>query len=202
MSTTIDRAAELVRRDVPAKSPRATLLRVLLACGVLYPLVYAVANAVVAATRYEGYSRTSQAVSELSASGAPTRPFLTVMLPIFSVLMIAFGIGVWRSAHGKRALRVTGGLLVADGIIAFAGGAWQVLLVILGSRPPRPPGGRGYFVRAKSATASTAIHSSQAPMLMRSASPNQGVGSPASILGDCMAVKAPDTRTVAAVRIE
>jgi hypothetical protein len=118
MSTTIDRAAQLVHRDVPTKSNRATVLNVLLACGVLYPLVYAVANDVVAATRYEGYSRMSQAVSELSASGAPTRPFLTAMLPIFSALMIAFGIGVWQSADGDRALRVTGGLLVAHGITA------------------------------------------------------------------------------------
>jgi hypothetical protein len=58
----------------------------------------------------------SQAISELSATGAPTRAFLTAMVPIWAGLMLAFGIGVWGSAHGRRALRVTGGLLVAFGV--------------------------------------------------------------------------------------
>lgn len=118
MSITIDRTPEVTRRDVPTKRSRATVVKVLLACGVLYSLVYAIANDVVAATRYEGYSRMSQAVSELSATGAATKSFLTAMLPIFGVLMMAFGIGVRQSAHGKRALRVTGGLLVAHGVTA------------------------------------------------------------------------------------
>ena len=105
-------------RSIFLMSARVTLRKVLLACGVLYSLLYVVLNDAVAATRYEGYSRMSQAISELSARGAPTRPLLTAMLPICSVLMIAFGIGVWQSAHGKRALRVTGGLLVALGVTA------------------------------------------------------------------------------------
>ena len=38
------------------------------------------------------------------------------MLPIYSALMIAFGIGVRKVAHGRRPLHVTGTLLVAGGI--------------------------------------------------------------------------------------
>lgn len=34
----------------------------------------------------------------------------------YTVLMIAFGLGVWASAHSNRALRVTGALLLAYGI--------------------------------------------------------------------------------------
>ena len=114
MSITMDRAKELQRRDA---SPGSGITdTVLLASGVLYALAYAVVNDLVAATLYDGYSRMSQAVSELSATGAPTRSFLTAMLPLFTALMIAFGIGVWRSARGRRALRVTGGLLVAHGV--------------------------------------------------------------------------------------
>jgi hypothetical protein len=37
------------------------------------------------------------------------------MWPIFTALMIAFGVGVWKSAGGNRALRVTGALLSAHG---------------------------------------------------------------------------------------
>jgi hypothetical protein len=99
---------------------RANLVRTLLACGVAYPLLYVVGNDVIAATRYEGYSRMSQAISELSAKGAPTRRFLAAMLPLSAALMTAFGIGVSKSAGGSRALRVTGGLLAAGGPMSLA----------------------------------------------------------------------------------
>lgn len=98
---------------------RSTTL--LLGCGVLYASSYAIGNDVVAASRYHGYSRTSQAVSELSATGAPTRTFLTMMLLVWTALMIAFGAGVVRSAPGVRSLHVTGGILIAFGV---SGVAW------------------------------------------------------------------------------
>jgi hypothetical protein len=99
---------------------RANLVRALLACGVGYSLLYVVQNDVIAASRYEGYSRRSQAVSELSAKGAPTRRFLAAMLPLSAALMTAFGIGVSKSAGRSRALRVTGALLVAGGPVSVA----------------------------------------------------------------------------------
>jgi hypothetical protein len=116
MSTTMDRTTGLTRPEVPTDGSRGIRLRVLLVCGVVYSVVYAVANDVIAATLYDGYSRMSQAISELSATGAPTRPFLTAMVPVFSVLMIAFGIGVWKAATRNRALRVTGALFIAHGL--------------------------------------------------------------------------------------
>lgn len=99
---------------------RANLVRALLACGVGYSLVYVVENDVIAATRYQGYSRMSQAISELSAKGAPTRKFLAATVPLSAAMMTAFGMGVAESAGGSRALRVTGGLLVAGGPLSFA----------------------------------------------------------------------------------
>ena len=90
--------------------------KVLLACGVVYGLVYLVTNDVVAAMVYQGYSRMDQAISELSATSAPTRAFLVVMLPVGTALLVAFGIGVWITANGNRALRVTGGLLIQQGL--------------------------------------------------------------------------------------
>jgi hypothetical protein len=99
---------------------RANPVRTLLACGVAYSLLYVVENDVIAATHYDDYSRMSQAISELSAKGAPTRRFLAAMLPLSGALMTAFGIGVSKSAGGSRALRMTGGLLVAGGPMSVA----------------------------------------------------------------------------------
>jgi hypothetical protein len=93
--------------------------RVLLGCGILYAASYVIANDVVAAAGYHGYRRWDQAVSELSAKGADPRPFLVAMLPVWTALMVAFGVGVWRSARDRRALEVTGGLMVAHGIVAI-----------------------------------------------------------------------------------
>ena len=95
------------------------LTQVLLACGVLYAALYVILNDVVAASLYEGYDPLSQAVSELSATGSPARAFLTAVFPVWPVLMIGFGIGVGRASGGRRALRVTGVLLVVQGIVAL-----------------------------------------------------------------------------------
>jgi hypothetical protein len=88
---------------------------VLLACGVASSAVYGVAHDVLAAMLYPGYSPFSQAVSELSSIGAPTRAAVSVVSLMSDLLLIAFGIGVWQSAKGNRPLRVTGGLLIAYG---------------------------------------------------------------------------------------
>ena len=93
MSITSGRAPEKTRRHVASATSRPGLVEVLLACGVLYPLTYVVANDLVAATLYDGYSRMDQAISELSATGAPTRIFLVAMLAsIFYLVIGAFGV--------------------------------------------------------------------------------------------------------------
>lgn len=99
---------------------RSMVRKVLLACGILSSLLYIVANDVLAAMRYPGYNRISQPISELSATFAPSRPILVPLIVIYEVLLIAFGIGVWRSAHNKRALRVTSGLVIAFGAVGLA----------------------------------------------------------------------------------
>ena len=94
-------------------------MEVLLACGILSSLLYIAMN-VVAALRFEGYSTVSQTISELSAIGAPTRSLWVGMAILYGVLLIAFGVGVWLAAHGRRALRIAGGLLVANALIGLA----------------------------------------------------------------------------------
>jgi hypothetical protein len=97
----------------------STADKVLLGCGIAYAASYIVANDVIAAAKWSGYRRWDQAISELSAKGADPRQFLVAMLPVWTALMIAFGVGIWRSARTRRALRVTGGLMVAHGIVAI-----------------------------------------------------------------------------------
>jgi hypothetical protein len=91
--------------------------KVLLGCGIGYGVTYILADDVIAARIYHGYSRLDQAISELSATKAPSKDFLTAMNPIFSLLVIGFGLGVWKAAEGNRALRVSGATLVAQGAL-------------------------------------------------------------------------------------
>lgn len=117
MSATADRTSRPTRRDNLGSRWRARTA--LLACGIAASLVYVAAN-VLGALRWEGYSSTSQAVSELSAIGAPSRPLVVTLLVVHSVLALAFGTGVVGSAGRSRALRVAGRLLVGIGVVDVA----------------------------------------------------------------------------------
>ncbi len=84
----------------------------LLACGVIASLLY-VGIDVIAAIRYPEYhSFTSQAISELMANGAPTERLVDPPFLLYDALMMAFGVGVWLSGHGKRAHIVASSLFV------------------------------------------------------------------------------------------
>jgi hypothetical protein len=94
------------------------LRKVLLVCGILSSLLYVAMN-IIAAALYEGYSSASQTVSELSAIGAPTRPLWVLLGSVYTLLVVAFGAGVWLSAGRNRPLRVVGGLMVAHGVVGL-----------------------------------------------------------------------------------
>ena len=91
----------------------------LLVCGIVSSLLYVAMNVLVP-MQWEGYSSASQTVSELSAIGAPTRPQWVLLGIAYTLLVTAFGFGVWRSARLSRPLRVVGGLMVAYGVISLA----------------------------------------------------------------------------------
>ena len=93
--------------------------KVLLVCGILSSLLYVAMNVFVPML-FEGYSSASQTVSELSAIAAPTRPLWVLLGIVYTLLVTAFGWGVWISAGRNRALRVVGGLLVAYGVVSVA----------------------------------------------------------------------------------
>jgi len=87
-------------------------------CGILASLLY-VAMTLFVGMLWEDYSAAAQTISELSAIGAPTRPLWMLLGTVYSVLMVAFGCVVWKSAPPNRALRVVGALIVAHGVFGY-----------------------------------------------------------------------------------
>jgi hypothetical protein len=94
------------------------LRKTLLVCGVLSSILYVAMNVFIA-MQWEGYSSASQTISELSAVGAPTRSLWLLPAAFYTVLVTAFGCGVWKSAGGIRALRIVGGSIVAFGALGL-----------------------------------------------------------------------------------
>ena len=101
----------------------------------------------ISAIRFEGYSLVSQVPSELTAIGAPTRTLWMWLGSAYTVLVAAFGWGVWQSAGVNRAVRIVGGLMLAYGslgllsplpdaparVLAAGGGTWSgTMHVVLG----------------------------------------------------------------------
>jgi hypothetical protein len=97
--------------------------KVLLGCGMVSSLLYVAMN-ILGAIRFEGYSSVSQSVSELSAIGAPSRPLWVALGISYDMLIMAFGLGVWISADGRRALRILGSLLVVYGALGLPWMLW------------------------------------------------------------------------------
>lgn len=92
--------------------------KILLICGILSSLLYAGMNIFVA-MQYEGYNAASQTVSELSAIGSPTRPLWVSLAILYSLLMVAFGWGVWKSAGQNRRLRIAAGVMIINAVIGL-----------------------------------------------------------------------------------
>ena len=115
-----DRSQTMARQVRSASMVRQALLT----CGILSSLLY-VATDVLGGMRYDGYSFSSQAISELAAIGAPSKPFVDPLFIAYDLLALAFGVGVYlAAAGGPRALRITATMLVGYGAIGFAAGVF------------------------------------------------------------------------------
>jgi CheY-like chemotaxis protein len=90
----------------------------LLLCGVVSSVLYVAMTALIP-LQWEGYSSAAQTISELSAIGAPTRAAWTLPAAVYTVLVTAFGWGVWRSSGANRALSVVGRLIVVYGSLGL-----------------------------------------------------------------------------------
>ena len=122
MSVVAQRPIVMDIRSPSMNRPRAR--KFLLGCGIGFSMLW-VGMDVVASIIYNGYNYWDQTVSELSAIGAPTRPFWFAIGSVWSVLVIAFAVGVWQSAGPKRALRVVAGLLIAYAVITLTVGPFS-----------------------------------------------------------------------------
>ena len=100
--------------------------RLLLLCGVVSPALYAVADAV-AGWSWAEYSFRDFTISELGAIGAPTRPLFSSILLLVYVLMLGFGVGVWRVGAHWRSIRFAGGFLIAFGLLALTVGQFAAM---------------------------------------------------------------------------
>ena len=90
----------------------------LLFCGVLASLLYIAMNLFIPPL-YEGYNWVTQTVSELSAVDAPTRPLWFVLGIIYTLLVAAFGWGIFKSAGEQRSLRIVGILMFLSGVLGL-----------------------------------------------------------------------------------
>ena len=89
----------------------------LLICGFAAAALYVVGD-IVSGFVYKSarpYSFKDQWVSELTAWGSPVRPGMVSVVTIHDLLLIAFGLGVWRAGADaqNRSLRWAGVALIA-----------------------------------------------------------------------------------------
>lgn len=110
--------------------------RVLLWAGVASSAYYVGLNIFIPLS-WPGYSSVSQTISELSAIGAPARPLWVALASVYTMLIIAFGLGVCDSIEERKGLRISGVLIGVYGafglywppmhqrsVIAAGGGTW------------------------------------------------------------------------------
>ncbi len=103
--------------SVPLIFPKHWDLRkTALVCGILSSLLYIAINIIVA-MQWDAYNSITQTVSELSAVEAPTRKLWMVLCTPYSLLVMAFAWGVWKSANDNRKLRIAGILLMVYGAL-------------------------------------------------------------------------------------
>jgi hypothetical protein len=111
-----DLVSELrVARDGARVRHGDRLTGVLLGCGMLSAVVYTAMLAFVP-LGWPSYDSASWTVSELSAIDAPTRSVWVAWSRVWTLLYVAFGVGVWRSARFSRALRAAGSTILIAGI--------------------------------------------------------------------------------------
>jgi hypothetical membrane protein len=98
------------------------LRKILLGCGIVSSVLYVISD-VIGALRYPGYSYTDQEFSELTAQGSPVRPLMIALNEIpYTLLVLAFAVGIWKSAGRTRTGRITAAMLIGYAAFGMAGG--------------------------------------------------------------------------------
>ena len=104
-------------RGSPSGRERAFTVALLVA-GIVAAAVYVVGD-LVDGLRYAHYRFLDQAISELSAYSSPVRSSMLTFLTLHGLLLVAFGVGVWRAAASNRWLRWVGELLLAAAVVGL-----------------------------------------------------------------------------------
>jgi hypothetical membrane protein len=110
-ATTVDSCGDVMARVW--RSRMAT--KALLVAGIATVGVYVLGD-LLSGLLYEGYSYRDQVISELTAFGSPVRPLMVAVVLVHGLLLVAFGVGLWRSAD-RRSLRWVGPFLIAAGLV-------------------------------------------------------------------------------------
>ncbi len=131
--------------------------RLLLGCGILSSLLYFAITNIVGPLLYPGYSLISQVPSELFARGAPSQPYVSPPAFAYSLLLLAFGVGVWLSSGPKGALRIAGVLLCLAALLPVALGPFTEI---------EPRGVAAAEGAATSATMHIVVYGALTPLLM------------------------------------
>ncbi len=98
--------------------------RVLQGCGVVSSVLY-VGVDILGTLMYPGYRYTQQQFSELTASGSPVRPLMIALNVIpYTLLVLAFAVGVWTSFVAKRGSRITGAMLAGYAVTGMVTGVF------------------------------------------------------------------------------
>lgn len=97
---------------------RLTVRKILLFCGIISSLLY-VAATILGAMHWDGYSPYSQTVSELIAIDAPSAPLVIPLFITYSILIFAFGFGIWLSADQIRTLQIAAILIVGKEVLGL-----------------------------------------------------------------------------------
>ncbi|WP_460694169.1 DUF998 domain-containing protein [Mucilaginibacter puniceus] len=87
------------------------VIRTMLICGIVSSLWYVLLNIFVP-LQWPAYNSASQTVSELSAIDAPTRSLWIWLCFPYTVMIILFAWGVWKSSGSNPNLHIAGGLMI------------------------------------------------------------------------------------------
>jgi len=102
--------------DIAGQPTHGLFVRALLLCGVASSVLYPIID-LIGAAHYPGYDCSAQAISEMSAIGASTAAFLAPWYALWSMLFLAFTLGVWIVGRARHPLRSCAVLLLAVAIV-------------------------------------------------------------------------------------
>jgi hypothetical protein len=97
----------------------SSLQSFLLICGILAAIIY-IGTDLLAGKLWHSYNFMYQSRSDLAAISSPVKQIVLPLDVIYYILVIAFGLGIWRSAGGLIP-RIIAGMLIGHAVIGLAG---------------------------------------------------------------------------------